>query len=194
VGRLVYAGITSLDGCIADTDGRFDWAVPDEEVHAFINDRERAVGTYLFGRRMYEEMAWWEADDRARDQVPEMRDFAQAWRSIDKVVYSRTLENVSTARTRIERAFEPDAVRWLKTTAERDLSVGGPELAAHALAAGLVDECHVYVTPVVVGGGKHFFPDGVRLALDLVEEHRFGSGVVHLGYRVRGGSPASSAH
>jgi dihydrofolate reductase len=185
VGKLTYAGITSLDGYIADVDGRHDWAVPDEEVHAFINDRERAVGTYLFGRRMYEEMAGWEGNDPARDQVPVMRDFAQAWRSIDKVVYSRTLDDVSTARTRLERTFEPDAVRQLKAAGERALSVGGPELAAHALAAGLVDECHIYVTPVVVGGGKRFFPDGVRLALELAEEHRFGSGVVHLGYRVR---------
>jgi dihydrofolate reductase len=133
---------------------------------------------------MYEELAGWEAQDPARDLVPAMRDFAEVWRSTDKVVYSRTLEDVSTARTRVERTFEPDEVRQLKASGERAMSVGGPGLAAHALAAGLVDECHVYVTPIVVGGGKRFFPDGLRLELELVEEHRFAGGMVHLGYRV----------
>jgi dihydrofolate reductase len=179
---LIYSAITSLDGYVADEDGNFDWAEPDEEVHSFVNDLERPVGTYLYGRRMYEVMVAWEAFTLA-DQPPFMRDFAQIWRAADKIVYSRTLEVVSSARTRIERDFEPEGVRRLKAAAGRDITVGGPDLAAQALKAGLVDECHFFVAPIVVGGGKQSLPDNVRLKLELLDERRFGNGVVHLRYR-----------
>jgi dihydrofolate reductase len=182
VAKLIYTAIASLDGYIADEDGRFDWAVPDEEVHGFINDLERSVGTYLYGRRMYEVMTGWETMALA-DQSPFMRDFAQIWRAADKIVYSTTLATVSSARTRIERAFDPEAVRQLKASLARDLAVGGPDLAAHAFEAGLVDECHVFVAPIVVGGGTRSFPDDVRVRLELADERRFGSGMVHLRYR-----------
>jgi dihydrofolate reductase len=178
--RLVYSSIASLDGYVADEDGSFDWAAPGEEVHAFVNDLERPIGTYLYGRRMYETMAGWEA---LAGGSPQMRDFGQIWRAADKIVYSRTLEEVSTPRTRIERSFDPDAVRRLKVRAQRDISVGGPNLAAQAFGAGLVDECHVFVTPIVVGGGTRSLPAGVRVRLDLVDERRFRDGVVHLHYR-----------
>jgi dihydrofolate reductase len=183
--KLIYSAITSLDGYIADEDGNFDWAVPDEEVHAFINDLDRPLGTYLYGRRMYETMVGWETDHTLAEQSPVMRDFAQIWQAAEKIVYSRTLEAVSTARTRIERDFEPDAVRQMKARAGRDISVGGPDLAAHAFRAGLVDECHLFVSPIVVGGGKRSLPDDVRLKLELLDERRFGNGVVHLHYRTR---------
>jgi dihydrofolate reductase len=184
VAKLIYTAIASLDGYIADEDGRFDWAVPDEEVHGFINDLERSVGTYLYGRRMYEVMTGWETMALA-DQSPFMRDFAQIWRAADKIVYSTTLERVSTARTRIERAFDPEAVWRAKASQTRDLSVAGPDLAARAFEAGLVDECHLFVAPIVVGGGTQSFPDHVRVRLDLVDERRFGNGMVHLHYRAR---------
>src|SRR5215207_6578389 len=183
--KLIYSAITSLDGYIADEDGNFDWAVPDEEVHTFINDLERSVGTYLYGRRMYEVMVVWETDPTLADQSPVMRDFAQIWQSADKIVYSRTLETVSSARTRIERDFDPEAVRQMKARAGRDISVGGADLAAQAIKAGLVDEWHLFVAPIVVGGGKQSLPDNVRLKLDLLDERRFGNGVVHLHYRTR---------
>jgi dihydrofolate reductase len=178
--KLIYSAIASLDGYVADHDGNFDWAAPDEEVHSFINDLERPIGTHLFGRRMYEVMAAWETLD---DPAPVMRDFAELWRSADKVVYSKTLDTAATARTRIERDFDPAAVRELKARSVRDLSVGGPDLGAQALAAGLVDECHLFLTPVLMGGGKPAFPAGLRLKLELLDERRFGSGVVHLHYR-----------
>jgi len=181
--KLMYSSIASLDGYVADADGRFDWAVPDDDVHAFVNDLERPVGTYLYGRRMYEVMAAWEAMDT--DQ-PLLRDFAGIWRAAEKVVYSRTLEAVSTPRTRLEHAFDPDAVRHLKALASRDISVGGPGLAAHALAAGLVDEYHVVVTPVVVGGGTPSLPDGIQLRLQLLDERRFRNGAIYLRYAVGG--------
>ena len=180
--RLVYSAIASLDGYVADEDGNFDWAVPDEEVHRFVNDLERRVSTYLYGRRMYEVMVAWETLPLA-DQPPFMRDFAEIWRSAEKVVYSRTLEAVSSSSTRIERDFDPEAVRRLKASAERDISVGGPGLAAQALEAGLVDECHLLVAPVLVGGGTQALPDGLRLRLELLGERRFGNGTVHLHYR-----------
>jgi dihydrofolate reductase len=183
VARLRYTAITSLDGYVADADGRFDWSAPDEEVHAFVNDLERPVGTYLCGRRLYEVMVAWETMDLAGE--PEvMRDYAQLWRAADKVVYSTTLEAASSARTRIEREFDPGAIRRMKATVERDISVGGPGLAAHALRAGLVDEVCQFVSPVVVGGGTPFLPDGIRLRLQLLDERRFGNGVVFLRYRV----------
>jgi dihydrofolate reductase len=179
--KLIYSAITSLDGYIADEEGNFDWAAPDEEVHSFVNDLERPVGTYLYGRRMYEVMRAWETMDS--DQHPVARDFAEIWRAAEKIVYSRTLKTVSSARTRIERDLDPEAVRQLKASAERDLTVGGAELAARAIKAGLVDELHLFVTPIVVGAGKRALPDNVRITLELLDERRFGSGVVHLHYR-----------
>jgi dihydrofolate reductase len=180
--KLIYSSITSLDGYVADEDGKFDWAEPDEEVHRFFNDLERPVGTYLYGRRMYEVMVAWET---VTDQPPVIQDFAEMWRAADKVVYSRTLEKASSARTRLERDFDPEAVRQLKAQAGRDITVGGPELAAQAIRAGLVDEYHLFLAPVVVGGGRPFLPDNVRLNLELLDERRFGNGVVHLHYRTR---------
>jgi len=181
--KLIYSAITSLDGYVADPDGNFDWAVPDDEVHAFVNDLERPTGTYLYGRRMYEVMVGWETDPALAGQSSLMRDFAELWQAAEKIVYSTTLEQVSTTRTRIERAFDPEAVRQLKAAARADIAVGGPELAAHAFQAGLVDECRLFVTPIVVGGGKQSLPDEVRLELELVDERRFAGGVVHLRYR-----------
>jgi dihydrofolate reductase len=183
VAKLIYSTIASLDGYVADEQGNFDWAAPDEEVHAFVNDLERRVGTYLYGRRMYEVMRYWETADATRDRPPVERDYAQIWRSADKVVYSKTLRTVSSARTRIERAFEVEAVRRKKAQAGRDISVGGPGLAAQALEAGLVDELRLFVTPIVVGGGKQSLPNDVRLELELLDERRFGSGMVYLRYR-----------
>ena len=183
--KLIYTAITSLDGYVADEDGTFDWAEPDPEVHAFVNDLERPVGTYLYGRRMYEVMTGWETDSTLAAQSELMRDFAEIWQAADKVVYSTTLERPSTSRTRIERGFEPAVVERLKASAERDLTVGGPTLAAHAFAAGLVDECHLFLAPIVVGGGTRSLPDGVRIGLELLDERRFDGGMVHLRYRTR---------
>jgi dihydrofolate reductase len=183
--KLIYAAITSLDGYVADENGTFDWSAPDEEVHAFVNDLERPVGTYLYGRRMYEVMKYWETAPTTGDETQIMRDFAELWQAADKVVYSKTLNEVSSARTRIERAFDPETVRELKASADRDLTVGGPDLAAQAIKAGLVDEVHLFLTPVVIGGGNPALPDGVRVNLELLDERRFGNGVVHLHYRTR---------
>jgi dihydrofolate reductase len=185
MGKLIYAAIASLDGYVEDEQGKFDWSAPDEEVHEFVNELERPIGTYLYGRRMYEVMTFWETLRPPSDEPAVMLDYAEIWRAADKVVYSTTLESVSSERTRIERGFEPDAVRELKASAERDLGVGGAELAAQALAAGLVDECHLFLAPVIVGGGKRALPGGLRLDLDLVGERRFGNGTVYLPYRVR---------
>jgi dihydrofolate reductase len=185
VARLIYSAIASLDGYIADEDGNFDWAVPDEEVHGFANDLQRPVGAHLYGRRMYETMAGWETDHTLAEQSSLTRDFAELWQAADKVVYSRTLEAVSTARTRIERDFDPEAVRQMKASAGRDMVVGGAELAAQAFRAGLVDECHLFVAPIVVGGGKQSLPNDVRLKLELLGERRFGNGMVYLHYRTR---------
>ncbi|MFI5085025.1 MAG: dihydrofolate reductase family protein [Actinomycetales bacterium] len=182
--KLIYSGITSADGYTADSAGRFDWGEPDEEVHAFVNELVRPLGTYLYGRRMYEVMAVWETMATA-DEPAVVGDFARIWRDADKVVYSTALASAGTPKTRLERTFDPTAVRRLKESAERDLSIGGPELAAHALRAGLVDEIGVFVSPVIVGGGKAFLPDGVRLGLDLLAEQRFTNGVVYLHYAVR---------
>jgi dihydrofolate reductase len=183
--KLIYSTIASLDGYTADEDGNFDWAAPDEEVHSFVNDLERPVGTYLYGRRMYETMVFWETVRAAVGQPPVMEDFAAIWQAADKIVYSRTLETVSSARTRIERDFDPEAIRRMKAGAERDIGIGGPELAAQAIRAGLVDEYQLFLTPVVVGGGKQSLPDKVRLNLELLDERRFDSGVVYLNYRTR---------
>jgi dihydrofolate reductase len=182
--RLIYSAITSLDGYVEDEQGGFDWAAPSEEVHAFVNDLERPIGTYLYGRRMYETMVFWETVGTGDDQAAVMRDFAQIWRAAEKIVFSRTLETVSSARTSIEREFDPEAIRRLKDTSGQDITIGGPELAAQALGAGLVDECHLLLGPVIVGGGKPALPDGVRLQLELLDERRFANGVVHLHYRV----------
>lgn len=183
--KLIYAAIASLDGYVEDEQGTFDWSAPDEEVHRFVNELERPVGTYLYGRRMYETMTPWQSELDGPEQHEVAREFARIWRAADKIVYSRTLDAPATPKTTIERAFDPDAVRRLKQTAERDLTVGGAELAAQALAAGLVDELHLFATPIVVGGGKPALPAGVRFGLELLDERRFGSGVVHLRYRVR---------
>jgi dihydrofolate reductase len=180
--KLIYSALASLDGYIEDEHGKFDWAAPDEEVHRFVNDLERPVGTYLYGRRMYETMVVWETMDF---DEPATRDFAELWRAADKVVYSRTLETVSSARTRLEREFDGDAVRQLKASSEHDLSVGGSELAAEAIRAGLVDELSLFLVPVVVGGGKRAIPEGVRTNLELLDERRFGNGTVYLSYGVR---------
>jgi len=183
--KLIYSAIASLDGYVADADGNFDSSVPDEEVHRFVNDLERAVGTYLYGRRMYELMAYWETAHTLADQPPFVHDFAEIWQSADKFVYSTTLEKVFTARTRIERDFDPEAIRQLKATSGRDISVGGSDLAAQAIKAGLVDEYHLFLNPIVVGGGKQLLRDNIRAQLELLYENRFGNGVVHLHYRTR---------
>jgi dihydrofolate reductase len=182
--KLIYSAITSLDGFVSDEDGNFDWAEPDEEVHSYVNDLERQVGTYLYGRRMYEVLVAWETVDLA-DQPPFIRDYAGIWRAADKIVYSTTLQAVSSAKTRIERDFDPEAVRQMKASAGRDLSVGGPHLAARAIEAGLVDEYHLFLAPVAVGGGTRALPDDVRVKLELLDERRFGNGVVHLHYRTK---------
>jgi dihydrofolate reductase len=183
--KLIYTAIASLDGYIEDPDGNFDWAQPGAEVHAFINDLERPIGTHLYGRRMYETMAVWETDDSLAAESEVMRDFAEIWQAAEKIVYSRTLEKPSTQKTRIEGEFDPEGVRTLKASEQRDLSVGGPELAAHAFEAGLVDECHLFFAPVAVGGGKRALSVDLRLDLELVDERPFDGGMVHLHYRVR---------
>jgi dihydrofolate reductase len=182
--RLIYTAITSLDGYVEDTDGKFDWAAPDEEVHAFVNDHERPIGTQLYGRRLYETMVVWETMPTGPDQPRVTSDYAEIWRAAEKIVYSTTLERASSARTRIEPTFDPEAIRAMKAAAPRDISVGGAELAGEAIRAGLVDELHLFVTPVLVGGGKPALPDHVFVALGLVDERRFGNGVVHLHYRL----------
>jgi dihydrofolate reductase len=183
--KLIYTAITSLDGYVADEQGNFDWARPDEEVHAFVNDLERPIGTHLYGRRLYEVMVFWETAETLADQHPVERDYAQIWRAADKIVYSKTLATVSSAKTRIERDFDAEAVRHMKASTERDISVGGADLAGQAIKAGLVDELQLVVTPIVVGGGNPSLPDDVRLELELLDERRFAGGVVYLRYRTR---------
>lgn len=184
--KLIYSMITSLDGHIEDEHGGFDWAAPDEEVHSYVNELGSSVGTYLFGRRMYETMVYWETAHMIPDQPQVVLDWARQWQAAEKIVYSRTLAEPRSERTRIEREFDADAVRRLKADAERDIAVAGPELAAHAVRAGLVDEFQMIVCPVIVGGGKRFLPNSVRLDLELVEDRQFGNGVVVLRYTVRG--------
>jgi dihydrofolate reductase len=183
--KLTYVALASLDGYVADEAGTFEWAEPDEEVHDFVNDLVRPVGTYLYGRRMYEVMLAWETLS-LNDQPAAIADFAQIWHAADKVVYSRTLQTVSSARTCIERDFDPEAVRQLKAAARHDVAIGGPTLAAGAFEAGLVDELHLFVAPIVVGGGKRSLPDNVRLELELLDERRFANGTVYLRYRTAG--------
>jgi dihydrofolate reductase len=181
--KLIYAVIASLDGYVEDAEGRFDWAMPDEEVFAFINDLERPIGTYLYGRRMYETMVFWETVG-TEGEPPVSQDFAGIWRAAEKIVYSRALQTVASARTRLEREFDRDAVQRIKLSAGADLAVGGAHLAGHAIGAGLVDECHLFLCPIVVGGGKRALPDDVRAQLELLDNRRFRHGVVHLHYRV----------
>jgi dihydrofolate reductase len=184
MGSLVYAAIASLDGFTKDRDGSFEWVAPDAEVHGFVNDLERGIGTYLYGRRMYETMVYWETFEADEDEPEVVRDYARIWRAADKVVYSTSLASASSGRTRIERTFDPDVVRDLVASAPTDVSIGGSDLAGQALAAGLVDELHLFVVPVIVGGGTAALPGDVRCALDLRATDRFASGVVHLHYRI----------
>jgi dihydrofolate reductase len=184
VAKLIYSTIASLDGYVEDEQGEFAWAAPDEEVHAFVNDLERPVGTYLYGRRMYETMVAWETMDTGPGRPAVIRDYAAIWRAAEKVVYSRELKAPNSARTRIERVFDPKAVGQLKASAEADIGIGGPGLAAAAFAAGLIDELSLFLVPVIVGGGKRALPDGVRIELELLDERRFGNGTLHLRYRV----------
>ncbi|MFL5922181.1 MAG: dihydrofolate reductase family protein [Gaiellaceae bacterium] len=181
--KLIYSAIASLDGYVADEDGKFDWAAPSEEVHAFVNELERPVGAHLYGRRMYEVMAYWETALSRPDPPPHIRDYAEIWQGADKIVYSGTLEAVSTARTRLEREFDPAAVRRLKDGAERDISVGGPELASQAIEAGVVDELHLFTAPVLVGGGTRALDGSTRLRLELLDTRRFGNGFTYSRYR-----------
>jgi dihydrofolate reductase len=183
--KLIYAAITSLDGYIEDKDDQFGWAAPDEEVHAFINDLERPVGTYLYGRRMYETLVYWETAHTLPDQSAVSQDFTKLWQAAEKIVYSTTLQQVASTRTRIEREFDPEAVHQLKATATHDITVGGPDLAGQAIKLGLVDEIQLFLNPVIVGGGKPALPSDVRLNLELLDLRRFGGGVTYLQYRVR---------
>ena len=182
--RLIYASITSLDGYVVDADGNFDWAEPDDEVHQFVNDLGREIGTYLYGRRMYEVMVYWETVGESPGQSQASKEYAEIWKATHKIVYSTTLTAVSSARTRLEPVFDPAAVRGLKASADKDLTVAGPHLAAEAIKAGLVDEYHLFLTPVLVGGGTRSLPDDIRIGLELVDEHRFAGGTMHLHYRV----------
>ena len=183
--RLIYSAISSLDGYIEDRNGNFDWAMPDEEVHRFINNLERTAQTYLYGRRMYETMMVWETDPTLALDSPLTQDFAQIWQAADKIVYSRTLAAAATRNTQIERNFDPEAIKQLKKTVGHDISIGGSGLAAHAFQSGLIDECHLFLTPIIVGGGKPSLPDNVRLELELLSERRFRNGTVYLRYQAR---------
>jgi dihydrofolate reductase len=183
--KLIYMMAASLDGYVADADGKFDWAEPDEQVHGFINDLVRPFGTYLYGRRMYDLMIYWETAHTQMDQPACIREFGEIWQGADKIVYSKTLDAVSTRRTRIERDFDAGAILELKKRASKDLAIGGPELAALALRAGLVDECQLFVAPMVVGAGKPWLPQDVRFALELLHERRFEGGMVYLHYRCK---------
>lgn len=182
--KLIYSAITSLDGYVADGDGKFDWSAPDEEVHTFVNDLERPIGIYLYGRRMYEVMVYWESADQFKDQPSYIQNYARIWQAADKVVYSKTLDSVSSARTRIAESFDPNGIRQLKDIAERDISIGGADLAGQAMKAGLVDEYHLLVSPVVVGGGHKALPDDIRMNLQLQDHRSFTNGVVHLHYQL----------
>ena len=189
--NLIYTANTSLDGYTEDMNGKFDWTDhPDEEGFRLITNLIRADGTHLYGRRMYESMMVWETDPNLAGQSPLMRDFAEVWQAADKIVYSRTLETISTRKTQLERTFDPETIRQLKEAVEHDILIGGPELAAHAFRAGLIDECHLFLIPILVGGGKSALPDNVRLELELLEERRFHNGTVYFRYRTKQGKPA----
>jgi dihydrofolate reductase len=185
VAKLIYSAIASADGYVEDAGGRFDWAAPDEEVLRFVNELERPVGTYLYGRRMYQTMLYWETAHSVPDQSPAVRDFTSIWQAAEKIVFSAALETVSSAKTRIERNFDPDIVRRVKSGTEHDMTVGGADLAGQALKAGLVDDLQLFLVPVVVGGGKRVLPDGVRAKLELLDTRRFAGGVVYLRYRLK---------
>jgi dihydrofolate reductase len=184
--KLIYTAIASLDGYVEDEQGRFDWAAPDDEVHGFVNDLERPIGTYLYGRRMYETMVFWETVSTGGDQPAVVRDFGEIWRAAEKIVYSRTLQTPSSARTRIEREFDPEAIRQRKESTRGDMSIGGAELAGDAMAASLIDECRLFLVPTIVGAGKRALPDNVHARLELLDVRRFRGGVVHLRYGLRG--------
>jgi dihydrofolate reductase len=186
--HLIYTTNSSLDGYIEDMDGKFDFTAPDEEYFRFISNLVREAGTYLYGRRLYETMMVWETDPNLEAESPLSRNFAEIWQAANKIVYSKTLETISTSKTQLERTFDPEAIRQLKEAVEKDILIGGAELAAHAFRSGLIDECHLFIIPIIVGGGKPCLPDNVRLELELLEEHRFGNGVVFLRYRTRQGS------
>jgi dihydrofolate reductase len=190
LGKLIYSMITSLDGYVSDRDGNFGWSAPEEELHEFINEQTASVGTYLYGRRMYETMVYWETAHALPDVPPHILAWARLWQATDKVVYSTTLDEVASRRTRIERAFDADAVRRLKADSDRDLTIDGPHLAAHAIRAGLVDEYQLFVAPTIVGGGNAFFPDDVRVDLELLDQRRFSNGVMFLRYRAADSSAA----
>ena len=185
--HLIYTTNMSLDGYTEDRDGKFSQTDPSEEVFRFITNLIRADGTHLYGRRMYESMMVWETEPNLAAQSPLMRDFAQVWQAADKIVYSRTLEAASTRKTKIERNFDPKAIRRLKESVEQDIHIGGAELAAQAFRSGLIDECCLFITPIIVGGGKPALPDNVQLDLELLNERRFGNGAVFLRYRTRQG-------
>lgn len=183
--KLIYSANASLDGYVEDKQGNIEWATPDDEVFAFLTDFYRPIGTYLYGRRLYETMVFWETASTSGDQPAVARDWAEIWQAADKIVYSRTLQTPSSDRTRVEREFDPAAIEQLKQASARDITIGGPALASAAMAAGLVDECHLLLGPILVGGGKRALPDGLRVQLELLDERRFRSGVVHLRYRIR---------
>jgi dihydrofolate reductase len=185
--NLIYVANTSLDGYTEDKDGKFDWTDPDDEAFRFITNTVRATGTHLYGRRMYETMMVWETDPNLAAQSPLMRDFAELWQAANKIVYSRRLETPSTRKTQSERNFNPEAVRQLKESVEHDILIGGSELAARAFRAGLIDECHLFLIPIIVGGGKSALPDNLRLELELLDECRFSNGTVFLRYQARQG-------
>ena len=188
--NLIYVANTSLDGYTEDKDGTFNWTDPSDEVFRFITDLIRAMGTHLYGRRMYETMMVWETDPSLAAESPLMRDFAETWQAANKIVYSRTLETISTRKTQLAQTFDPEAIRQLKATSQHDILIGGPELAAQALRAGLIDEYHLFLVPIIVGGGKSALPDNVRLDLELLEERRFRNGRVFLRYQIRQGRAA----
>ena len=184
--KLIYSAICSLDGYVADEDGDFSWARPDDELHSFVNDLERPIGTYLYGRRMYETMVFWETAEVSPDQCDPASEYADIWRAAEKVVFSRTLDQVTSAKTSLEREFDAEKTQRLKGEEEQDIGIGGPGLATEAIRAGLVDEYHLFINPIVVGGGTAALPSGALVQLELVDERRFGSGVIHLHYRARG--------
>lgn len=183
--KLIYSMTMSLDGFVSDAAGDFGWVAPDQEVHEFINELSRSIGTALYGRLIYETMVYWETALTVPGQPPFMVEYARIWQATDKIVYSTTLTEIASERTRIERTFDPAAVRQLKVASDQNIAIAGPHLAAQAIRAGLVDEYHVFVGPAIVGGGNPFFPAGVRLDLELLDERRFGNGVVYLRYGVK---------
>ena len=185
--NLIFVANTSLDGFTEDRDGKFDWTEPGEEYFRFVTNIVRATRTHLYGRRMYETMMVWETDPKLAAVSPLMRNFAEIWQATNKIVYSRTLETISTRKTQLEQTFDPEAIRQLKAASEHDIIIGGPELAAHAFRAGLIDECHLFLVPILVGGGKSALPDNMRLEFELLEERRFRNGTVYLRYRTRQG-------